>query len=236
MAPQAFDENLALCRRYGVEIIVNATGNPTELTRRAHDHGMLVFADAISLRFAEKAMAAGVDGITAIGYGGGGHSGTISHLSLVASIRERFGGVVIMAGGVSNGAAIRAAEILGADLAYLGTRFIATEESGASGAYKDMLVSEGSHALQFTPKILGVAANWLEASIRSVGLDPNNLPTRAPGPPGYDHLPPTVNPWHNLWSAGQGIDQINDVPKVRDLIDRLRDEYRAACLIPCFEA
>jgi nitronate monooxygenase len=236
MSPADFDANLTLCQRYGVEIIVNATGNPTELAKRAHDRGMLVWADAISVRFAEKAMSVGAEGIVAIGAGGGGHSGVVSHLALVAAIRERFDGTLIMAGAISTGAAIRAAEILGADLAYLGTRFIATEESGAHEAYKALLVSQRSVDLMYTPKIAGVAANWLVESMRMVGLDPANLPEPEPGKMGTGHLPPTVRPWANLWSAGQGIDQINDVPSVAALVERLREEYDRACRTPRFDA
>jgi nitronate monooxygenase len=236
MSPADFDANLSLCQRYGVEIIINATGNPTELARRAHDRGMLVWADAISMRFAEKAMSVGAEGIVAIGAGGGGHSGVVSHLALIAAIRERFEGTLIMAGAVSTGAAIRAAEILGADLAYLGTRFIATEESGAHEAYKALLVSQRSVDLMYTPKIAGVAANWLTESMRMVGLDPANLPEPEPGQRGAGHLPPTVKPWANLWSAGQGIDQIDDIPTVAALVERLRSEYDRACRTPRFDA
>ncbi len=233
MPPEDFEANLTLCERYGVEIIINATGNPTELTRRAHDHGMLVWADAVSLRFADKAMEAGVDGITAIGAGGGGHSGLVNHMTLIANIRERgFTGTLILAGAVSTGAQIRAAEVLGADLAYLGTRFIATVESGADPAYKQMLVEETSAGLMYTPKIAGVAANWLTASMRRVGLDPDNLPEPEVGRMGYGHLPEGVRPWANLWSAGQGIDQIHDVPTVAELVARLKAEYDAACRAP----
>lgn len=226
--------HLALCRRYGVEIIVNATGNPTELTRRAHDAGLLVYADAINLRFAEKAIAAGVDGITAIAWGGGGHSGAISALALVPKIRTMFDGTIVMAGAVSNGGAIRAAEILGADLAYLGTRFIATEEAGAPADYKHMLVSETAGDVVYTKSITGVAANWLTASLRQAGLDPDDLPP-APAKMGYGHLPRGIRPWRSLWSAGQGIELIDDIPRVSVLIDRLRAEYAAACAIPVFE-
>lgn len=236
MSPADFDANLSLCQRYGVEIIINATGNPTELAKRAHDRGMLVWADAISMRFAEKAMSVGAEGIVAIGAGGGGHSGVVSHLALIAAIRERFEGTLIMAGAVSTGAAIRAAEILGADLAYLGTRFIATEESGAHEAYKALLVSQRSVDLMYTPKIAGVAANWLTESMRMVGLDPANLPEPEPGQRGAGHLPPTVKPWANLWSAGQGIDQIDDIPTVAALVERLRSEYDRACRTPRFDA
>ena len=236
LSHEDFDANLSLCSRYGVEIIVNATGNPTELTRRAHDRGFLVWADAISMRFAEKAMSVGVDGIVAIGAGGGGHSGVISHVALVTAIRERFAGTLIMAGAISTGAQIRAAEVLGADLAYLGTRFIATQESRAPDAYKALLVSERSTDLMYTPKIAGVAANWMIESMRLVGLDPANLPEPEPGRMGTGHLPPGVRPWVNLWSAGQGVDQITDVPSVAELVRRLRAEYDAACAIPRFDA
>ncbi|HXQ16131.1 MAG TPA: nitronate monooxygenase [Caulobacteraceae bacterium] len=236
MSPADFDANLTLCQRYGVEIIINATGNPTELAKRAHDRGMLVWADAISMRFAEKAMSVGAEGIVAIGAGGGGHSGVVSHLALLAAIRQRFDGTLIMAGAVSTGAAIRAAEILGADLAYLGTRFIATQESGAHEAYKALLVSQRSVDLMYTPKIAGVAANWLMESMRMVGLDPANLPEPEPGRMGTGHLPPAVKPWANLWSAGQGIDQIDDIPTVAALVERLRSEYDAACRTPRFDA
>jgi nitronate monooxygenase len=234
LSPAEFDENLSLCEKYGVEIIINATGNPTELTQRAHDKGMLVYADAVGMRFAEKAIQAGVDGITVIGAGGGGHSGSLSHLAFVGAVRKIFDGTIIMAGAVSNGAAIRVAEILGADLAYLGTRFIATRESGADPEYKAMLVSQGMSDLIYTPAIAGVAANWLAASIEAVGLDRNNLPVREAGGYGYDHLPAHIRPWHNLWSAGQGIELLDDIPSVRELATRLREEYEAACAAPAF--
>lgn len=224
--------NLALCERYGVDIIISAQGNPAELARRVHDWGGVLFHDVTTMRFAEKAIAAGVDGLTCIGAGGGGHSGTISHLVLIPKIRSIFDGVVLMAGAVSNGAAIRAAEILGADLSYLGTRFIATEESRAGDEYKDMLVRGSSADLMYTPDIAGIAANWMTESMKAVGLDPANLPK--PELPGmtHKHLPDGVKPWKNLWSAGQGIDLIEDVPSVAEVVNRLRREYVAACETP----
>jgi nitronate monooxygenase len=230
---EEMETNLSLCQRYGVEIIVSAMGNPAELTRRAHERDLLVYADAINLRFAEKAIEAGVDGVTAIGAGGGGHSGTLSHLVFVPKLRAIYDGTIVMAGAISDGAGIRAAEVLGADLAYLGTRFIATEESGAAAEYKAMLVEAGADDVMFTPAIAGVAANWLTASMRKVGLDPGNLPEPPPRM-GYGHLPEGVKPWKNLWSAGQGVEQISDVPKVRDLVARLRREYVAASATPAF--
>ena len=224
--------NLALCKRYEVEIIISATGNPTELARKVHDWGGVIFHDVTTMRFAEKAIAAGVDGMTCIGAGGGGHSGTISHLVLIPKIRSIFDGVIVLAGAVSNGAAIRAAEILGADLAYLGTRFIASQESMASAEYKSMLLSGSSADLLYTPDMGGVPANWMTESMRAVGLDPANLPKHSSAKMSHRHLPDGVKPWKNLWSAGQGIDLIDDVPTVAELVGRMRREYVAACETP----
>jgi nitronate monooxygenase len=226
------DANLALCERYGVEIIISATGNPTALAKRVHDWGGVIYHDVTNMAFAEKAIAAGVDGLTCIGAGGGGHSGTVSHLVLIPKIRRIFDGVIVLAGAVSNGAAIRAAEILGADLAYLGTRFIATQESMASADYKEMLVRGSSADLMYTPDIAGVAANWMTESMRAVGLDPTDLPEAASAKMTHAHLPDGVKPWKNLWSAGQGIDLIDDVPSVAELVMRLRQEYVEACSTP----
>lgn len=225
-------QHLDLCARYGVEIIISAQGNPAELTRRVHDWGGRVFHDVTSMRFAEKAISAGVDGLTCIGAGGGGHSGTISHLVLIPKIRSIFDGVVILAGAVGTGAAIRAAQILGADLAYMGTRFIATRESRAHDDYKAMLVSQRSDGLSYTGDIAGIPANWLNESMRAVGLDPDDLPTPTRLGMSHDHLPEGVKPWVNLWSAGQGVDLIDDIPSVADLVARLRREYVAACETP----
>lgn len=227
----AMDEHLRLFSKHGVRIVVTATGDPTETIKQVHDWGGLVFHDVTSLRFAEKAIAAGADGLNCIGAGGGGHSGTVSHLALIPRVREMFDGTIVMAGAVSTGAAIRAAEVLGADLAYLGTRFIATQESGAPAEYKQLLVSESATGLSYTGAIAGVPANWLVESMRRRGLDPDALPTPA-GPMRHDHLPEGVKPWRNLWSAGQGIELIHDIPPVAELVSRLRREYLAACATP----
>lgn len=218
LSPSEFEENLAVCRRHGVEIIINATGNPTELTHRAHDKGFLVYADAVNIRFAEKAIALGVEGINAIGSGGGGHSGTVSHLALVAAIRDRFDGTIAMGGAISTGRAIRAAEILGADLAFLGTRFIATRESLAPVEYKNMLVESGIGELVYTDRLGGAPASWLAPSLAKADQDPQ------------------AAPWRDIWSAGQGIELISDIPSVADLVDRLETEYRHATELPAFGA
>ncbi|MET7770874.1 nitronate monooxygenase family protein [Nocardia sp. NPDC005366] len=228
---EVLNRHLRLFSKYGVRIVVTATGDPTETVKQVHDWGGVVYHDVTSLRFAETAIAAGADGLNCIGAGGGGHSGTVSHLALIPKVREMFDGTIVMAGAVSTGAAIRAAEVLGADLAYLGTRFIATRESGASEEYKQMLVDESATGLSYTPAIAGVPANWLVESMRRNGLDPENLPVPN-GPMRHDHLPEAVKPWRNLWSAGQGIELIHDIPPVAELVSRLRREYIAACATP----
>lgn len=223
MEPAVLDEHLRTCARYGVKVIISAAGDPTELAKRVHEHGLRIFHDVTSLRFAQKAAAAGVDGMTCIGAGGGGKSGTISHLVFIPKVREMFDGTIVAAGAVTTGAAIRAAELLGADLAYLGTRFIASRESMADPAYKQMLVDSGSPDLRYTAAVGGVPANWLTPSMAAAGADPD-----APA----DSQPPTVKPWKTVWSAGQGIDLIHDVPSVAELVLRLRREYVAACEAP----
>jgi nitronate monooxygenase len=234
MSDEEAKAHLDVCGRYGVDIIISAVGNPSELAARVHDWGGKIFHDVTSLKFAEKAIAAGVDGLTCIGSGGGGHSGGVGHLALIPRVREMFDGTILMAGSISTGAAIRAAEILGADLAYMGTRFIATQESMAEDAYRTMLVEGTSDDLMFTGKIAGVPANWLVKSMERLGLDPKNLPVPTGKGMQHDHLPEGVRPWKNLWSAGQGIDLINDVPSVADLVKRLRAEYVRACETPSY--
>jgi nitronate monooxygenase len=225
---------MALCKRYGVDIIISVGGDPSELVARVHDFGGKVFHDITSMRFAEKAIAAGADGLNCIGAGGGGHSGTITHLALIPRIRAIYDGTLVLAGAVSTGAVIRAGEMLGADLAYLGTRFIATQEADAPSAYKELLVSQTSAELSYTGDIAGVPANWMVESMRRVGLDPDNLPKPTGRGMRHDHLPDGVTPWKNLWSAGQGIDLISDIPTVAELVRRLRAEYLAACEAPSF--
>jgi nitronate monooxygenase len=221
---------LAACREHQVAIVVTAGGDPTAVAAEVHDWGGCIFHDVTSMRFAEKAVRAGVDGVVAIGAGGGGHSGSLTHLALVPQIRRIFDGVIVMAGGIATGAAIRAAEVLGADLAYLGTRFIATKESLAPEYYKQLLVTQSASDLLYTDAINGVPALWMKESMRRLGLDPENLPR--PLGRGTGHLPPHVKPWKNLWSAGQGVGLIEDIPSVAELAARLIGQYQAACAMP----
>lgn len=226
-----FRAQIKLCKRYGVDVIVTSVGDPTANAPLVQDAGILHFHDATNLRFAEKAAAAGVDGIVCIGAGGGGHAGTISPLAFVPRVRSMFDGIVVMAGAISTGGAIRAAEVLGADLAYIGTRFIATQESAAPDAYKRMLVEGDVNDVIYTAGVNGMPASWLKASLREIGLDPDNL---GPVPQRHStgHLPEGKTPWRDIWSGGQGLGLIDDVPTVAELAERLQREYLAACQVP----
>ncbi len=227
---EEFLDHLKVCSRYGVRIIVTSVGNPIQHAPLIHDAGMLHFHDATSIRFAEKAVAAGVDGIVAIGAGGGGHAGIISHFAFIPQVRAMFDGTIVMAGAVSTGAAIRCAETLGADLAYMGTRFIATKEASAPDVYKAMLVEGGVTDVIYTKGVNGLPASWIKASLRSIGLDPDDL--FIPEGRSTDHLPEGKMPWRDIWSGGQGIGLIHDIPTVADLVRTLQEEYVAACTIP----
>ncbi|MFT4028802.1 MAG: nitronate monooxygenase [Protaetiibacter sp.] len=220
---------LDLCAAAGVDILITALGDPVELTAMAHDRGLLVWHDVTAMRFADKAAAAGVDGMTCIGAGGGGHSGTVSHLALIPKVRRMFDGTIALAGAVATGAAVRAAEILGADLAYVGTRFTATVESAADPRQKEWIVAGGAADLEYTAKVNGVPANWMRASLAARGIDLAAL--EAPVTRGHEHLG-GPRPWRDLWSAGQGIELIDDIPTVAELVARLETEYLAACALP----
>ena len=229
-APEEFRRQLAACKQFGVRIIVTSVGDPTQNAPLVQEYGMLHFHDATTIRFAEKAAAAGADGIVCIGAGGGGHAGTISHLAFIPQVRAMFAGTVVMAGAISTGGAIRAAEVLGADLAYLGTRMIATRESAAPEQYKAMLIAGGVTDVIYTKGVNGMPASWLKASLREAGLDPDNL--LIPEQRGTSHLPEGKTPWRNIWSGGQGIGLIHDIPQVAELVRRLQAEYVAACAVP----
>lgn len=222
--------DLDVCARYGVDVVITSVGKPDVVTRLAHERGLLVHHDATSIVFAEKAIEAGVDGLNCIGAGGGGHSGTMSHLALIPRVRSIFDGTISLAGAVATGAAVRAAEALGADLAFVGTRFAATIESRAQPLQKEWIVRGDSRRLRYTAKVNGVPANWMMDSLDHHGVDLDDLPE--PTRRGHEHLPRAVRPWRDLWSAGQGIDLIHDVPTVAELAQRFADEYLAACDAP----
>ena len=231
--PEAdFRAHLDLAARHGAQVVVTSVGNPSAVRPMIADAGLLHFHDVTAIRFAEKAAAAGVDGMVAIGAGGGGHAGTISHLALIPAIRSLFSGTIAMAGAISTGAAVRAAQVLGADLAYMGTRFIATREASVPDAYKAMLVTGGVEDVVYTRGVNGLPASWLKASLRGIGLDPENL--FIPAGRSTDHLPRGKTPWRDIWSGGQGLGLIDDIPATVDLIARLAREYADACAVPAW--
>lgn len=207
-------------------ILISSVGNPTEIAARVHEWGGVIFHDITTVRHAEKAAEAGVDGIILVTAGSGGHSGANSPFALLPQVRQRYGGLIVLAGSISEGRSILAAQALGADLVYMGTRFLATQESLASDAYKAMVMAAETQDIVYTPSISGLPASFIRQSIEAVGLDPKNLP-----PPKGVHipdLPPGLHAWKDIWSAGQGAGLIKDIPTVEALVDRLEAEYQSA--------
>lgn len=220
------NEDLDLVMRYKAPLVITALGSPRAIVERVHDYGGLVFADVNSVAFARKALEAGVDGLVLVAAGAGGHTGNMTGFSFVPAVREFFDGPVILGGGISDGAGIRAAEVLGADLAYMGTRFIACDESLAAPAYRDMLVSSTVDDLILTRAITGVAANWLKPSIINAGFDLDTMEKN----PDIDFTDPQsgAKRWAQVWSAGHGVGLIDRTEPVASLVVRLRQEYQEA--------
>lgn len=221
-------EDLATVARHRVPIVITSLGHPGEVVKVVHDYGGLVFSDIIHAYHARKAAQAGVDGIIAVAGGAGGHAGTQNPFSLIREIREFWDGILVLAGAMSDGAGIRAAEILGADFAYLGTRFIATQESLAPPEYKQMLVDCGPGDVVYTDAISGTNANFLWPSLEKAGFKREELAVSV----GKGKLKPIADEaraWRDVWSAGQGVATIHDVPTAGALVARLAEEYRAAC-------
>jgi nitronate monooxygenase len=193
-----------------------------------HGYGGIVFHDVINRRHAEKAAEQGVDGIIAVCAGAGGHAGRLSPFALVKQVREVYAGTIILAGGMSTGADVLAAEAMGADLAYLGTRFIATAESNASSGYKRMVVDSGPEDIVYTSLFSGVSANFLRDSVKRTGLDPDNLPTADKAKMSFAEGSHEFKAWRDVWSAGQSVGGVNDVSAVSVLVERMAAEYEAA--------
>ena len=206
-----------------VPLVITSLGATAGIVDEIHAYGGLVFHDVISLRHAEKAAAAGVDGIIAVAAGAGGHAGALSPFALVGELRQMFGRTVVLAGAVTTGSDILAARAMGADMVSIGTRFIVTRESLAGDAQKEMTRDATAADIIHTSAISGVAANFLRPSLVLNGLDPDNLP-----PHGTLDLGSEARVWKTVWSAGQGVGRIADIPAAGDLCDRLAAEYRAA--------
>jgi nitronate monooxygenase len=226
-ANKRLDADLEVVLAHKVPIVITSLSAPTALVPRVHEYGGIVFHDVIKVRHAEKALEAGVDGLIAVCGGAGGHAGTLNPFALVNELRRIHKGPLVLAGAITNGAGVLAAEAMGCDLAYLGTRFIATRESLAVDRYKQMIVDSNSGDIVYTPFFSGVHGSYLAGSIRNAGLDPDNLSlSEAPGKYlSRDERPKT---WKDIWGAGQGVGNIDDVPTVAELVDRLEAEYRAA--------
>lgn len=217
-------QDVATTVRHRVPLVITSLGIVPEVIAAVHSYGGLVFHDVTNLRHAHKAAEGGVDGLIAVCAGAGGHAGRLSPFALLPELRAFYDGPLLMGGAISTGQHIAAARMLGADMAYMGTRFIAVRESMAVQAHKEMVLGATAADIVYTPAISGVHANFLRASIEAAGLDPDSLPD-APGQHVGDH---DKRPWKNIWSAGQGVGSIGDVPDIADLVARLGTEYRAA--------
>ncbi len=219
--------DLEVVLNHKVPIVITSLSAPTALVPRVHEYGGIVFHDVIKVRHAEKALEAGVDGLIAVCAGAGGHAGTLSPFALVNELRRIHNGPLVLAGAITDGAGVLAAEAMGCDLAYLGTRFIASRESLAVDRYKQMIVDSNSGDIVYTPLFSGVHGSYLAGSIRNAGLDPDNLPlNEAPGQ--YRSREERPKTWKEIWGAGQGVGNIDDIPTVAKLVDRLELEYLAA--------
>lgn len=226
-ANKRLDADLEVVLNHKVPIVITSLSAPTGLVPRVHEYGGIVFHDVIRVRHAEKALEAGVDGLIAVCGGAGGHAGNLNPFALVNELRRIHQGPLVLAGAITNGAGVLAAEAMGCDLAYLGTRFIATKESMAVERYKQMIVDSNSGDIVYTPLFSGVHGSYLAGSIRNAGLDPANLPVNeAPGL--YRTREDRPQTWKEIWGAGQGVGNIDDIPTVAELVDRLELEYRAA--------
>lgn len=221
--------DVEICVKHKVPITITSLRAPKEVVAAVHSYGGVVFHDVINVRHAKKAAAEGVDGLILVCAGAGGHAGSMSPFALLQEVRGFFGGTIILAGAISNGASILAAQAMGADLAYIGTRFIATKEANAKPEYKQMLIDSAAHEIVYTPLFTGVHGNYLRHSIAAAGLDPDNLPTADKSSMNFasgGNMEAKV--WRDIWSAGQGVGDIRDVVSVQECVARLTAEYRAA--------
>lgn len=216
--------DMETCVRHRVPIIITSLRPPAEIVEAVHSYGGVVFHDVISLRHAMKAIEQGVDGIIAVCAGAGGHAGTTSPFALVKEIREVFDGTIILSGGMSQGNDVLAAQAIGADLAYIGTRFIATEEANATAAYKEMIVSSTSADIVYTSLFTGVSGSYLKGSIKNAGLDPDNLPEADKSKMNFGSS--DAKAWRDIWGAGQGVGSVHDIPPVETLVLRMEREYQ----------
>ncbi|CAG0987630.1 nitronate monooxygenase [Anaerolineae bacterium] len=231
--------DMAVLARHEVPIVITSVGNPRVAADTVHAWGGVVYADVATLKHAERALAAGVDGLILLCAGAGGQTGWANPFAFVRSVRSFYEGTVILAGGIADGCGLRAAELLGADLAYLGTRFVATRESMAPDEYKHMLVDSNMDDVMSTRAFTGLDSNMLKPSIRRAGLDPETLVNLDKSSLDvatiFDPIAHRNKPWRDVWSAGHGVGLVRDVPSIMELVDRLEAEYHDGrpCDSPC---
>jgi nitronate monooxygenase len=220
--------DLALCVKHQVPIIITSLGAREEVNDAVHAYGGTVLHDVINNRFARKAIEKGADGLIAVAAGAGGHAGTTSPIALIQEIREWLDGPLVLSGAIATGRAVLAAQAMGADLAYVGSAFIATREANAPDAYKQMIVESGAADIVYTNHFSGVHGNYLKPSIARAGLDPDNLQVADPSKMNFADGGAHRRAWRDIWGAGQGVGAVKAVVGAADLVARLKREYEAA--------
>lgn len=223
------EQDMAVCVEHKVPIIITSLGARPEINQAVHSYGGIVLHDVINNRFARKAIDKGADGLIAVAAGAGGHAGTQSPFALVQEIRQWFDGPLLLSGAIASGRSILAAQALGADLAYIGSAFIATQEANAVAAYKEMIRQSGAEDIVYTNLITGVHGNYLKASLTAAGLDPEALPSSDPSQMNFGADRQRPKAWKEIWGCGQGIGVLDAVPAAEALVERLAAEYREAC-------
>lgn len=220
--------DLELCVRYQAPIVITSLGAREDVNQAVHSYGGIVLHDVINNVFAHKAIEKGADGLIAVAAGAGGHAGTTSPFALVEEIREWFSGPLVLSGAIATGRGVAAARALGADLAYIGSAFIATQEANAPEAYKQMIVDSNAADIVYSNYFSGVHGNYLKPSIRKMGFDPENLPQADPTKMNFANTDGKVKAWRDIWSAGQGVGAVKAVVSVAELVSRLKAEYEVA--------
>jgi len=220
------EHDLKLCVKYKVPVVISSLGAVEEVNQAVHSYGGIVLHDVIHDRHARKAIDKGADGLIAVAAGAGGHAGTLSPFALVQEIRQWFDGPLLLSGAIANGSAVLAAQAMGADLAYIGSPFIATEEARAAPEYKQMIVDSKAADIVYSNLFTGVHGNYLKGSIRAQGMDPDNLPVS--DPTRMDFGTAEAKAWKHIWGCGQGIGAVDKVLPAAALVERLAREYEAA--------
>ncbi len=223
------DHDLEVCAKFKVPIIITSLGAREDLNERVHQWGGIVLHDVINNQFARKAIEKGADGLIAVAAGAGGHAGTQSPFALIQEIREWFDGPLLLSGSIANGNAVLAAQAAGADLAYIGSAFIATDEANADQAYKQMIVDSTAADIVYSNLFTGVHGNYLKKSIENAGLDPDALPESDPSKMNFGSGGNTESKaWRDIWGAGQGVGAVKSIGSVDSLVTRLINEYNQA--------